>query len=64
MNRVQGKEHLFKDPNSGAVVNDDQDSFNSAKMYKKRILEERQKQQTLEERIDSLERLVEKLASK
>lgn len=61
MNRIEGKENLFKDPSSGAVVNADQDAYKMAKQYKRRILEEREKQRTLEDRVHRLEGAIEKL---
>lgn len=64
MNKVKGKENLFKDPNSGAIVNADQNAYKLAKQYKKRILSEREKQTSLEDRIATLESVIQQLISK
>ncbi len=61
MNKVQGREGLVKDPRTGAVVNVDDNAFRQAKLAKKRILESKEKQKTLEDRVDQLESLVHQL---
>lgn len=63
MNKIEGKENLYKDPNSGAVVNADKTSYEMAKFHKRRILEEKEKQKQLEGRIERLERLIEERLS-
>lgn len=64
MHRVQGKENLYKDPDSGAIINNDRDSYEMAKANKRRILEERNKQKNLEERIEYLETIIKSMAEK
>lgn len=61
MHRVQGKENLYKDESSGAVVNADQEAYKMAKQYKRRILEERREKEELNVRIKRLESIVEQL---
>jgi|AntDeeMinimDraft_5_1070356.scaffolds.fasta_scaffold20303_2 folate-dependent phosphoribosylglycinamide formyltransferase PurN len=64
MHRVEGKENLYKDPDSGAIINNDKNSYELAKANKRRILKERQKQQSLEERIEYLESIIKRMAEK
>lgn len=60
MKKVQGKDHLIK-TETGAVINADQNAYKLAKQHKRRIMQEREKQQALEDRIGRLERLISKL---
>jgi hypothetical protein len=60
MNKVQGKDHLIK-TETGAVINADQNAYKLAKQHKRRIMQEREKQQSLEDRIGRLEQLISKL---
>lgn len=61
MLKVEGKEGLVKDPHTQAVVNTDDESFRAAKQAKKRILESRERERNLQERLERLEQVVEKL---
>lgn len=61
MYKVKGKSHLVKDPTTGSVVNTDENAFRQAKMAKRRILDARQKEQELEERVNRLESALELL---
>lgn len=63
MNKVQGREGLYKDPANGGVVNTDNNAYELAKQHKRKIIKERQKNVELEQRIERLESLIEKLGS-
>lgn len=64
MHKVKGKEGLYRDPHTGAVINADDNAFRQAKLAKKRILEEREQRQRLETRMSQLEELVQYLMNK
>lgn len=61
MQKVKGKEGLVKDPHTGVVVNVDDDAFRQAKLAKKRIMESNEKQKTLEDRVNRLEKAMNQL---
>lgn len=60
MKKVQGRDHLIK-TDTGAVINADQNAYKLAKRHKMRILQERERQQSLERRIRRLEQLISEL---
>lgn len=60
MNRVEGKENLYK-TSTGGVINADQNAYRLAKAHKKRLLQEQQEKEELKDRIDRLERAIEQL---
>lgn len=59
--KVEGKEGLEKDPRTHAVINVDRNSYETARAHKKRLLQERDKQRSLEQRINKLEDAIERL---
>lgn len=59
--KIEGREGLEKDPRTNAVINVDRSSYETAKAHKKRLMQEREKQRTLELRIDKLENAIAKL---
>ena len=61
--KVEGKEGLEKDPRTNAVINVDRNSYETARAHKRRLLQEREKQRILEQRIDRLESVIEQLFS-
>lgn len=61
MIQVEGRPNLIKDPVSGAVINNDKNSFLAAKAAKKRILDEQKRNQELENRLTSLESIINEL---
>jgi len=61
MLKVDGKPGLVKDPATGAVINADDGAFRVAKQAKKRILEAKEKEQELEDRLSRLESALEQL---
>lgn len=64
MKKVKGKEGLLKDPHTGCVVNTDLDGLQQARATKRRILEEREKNKRLEDRVNRLESALEVLLEK
>lgn len=64
MNKVEGKENLFKDPNSGAVINGDTASYKMAKHFKQRILQEQKEKKELEDRVENVEAMLKQLMEK
>jgi hypothetical protein len=59
--KIEGKESLLKDTKTGSVINTDNNSYETARMFKKRILQEKNKQHELEERIKRLETIISKI---
>ena len=55
MQKVNGYPSLVKDGQTGVVQNVNESEFRKAKAAKRRLMEQSLKQQTLEERINSLE---------
>lgn len=62
MQKVRGREHLYKDPRTGVLINTDSDGFEAARFAKQRILDSNQKQIELEQRIEKLESILNELA--
>ncbi len=61
LQKVEGHEGLLKDPVSGSIINIDNKSLSAAKAAKNRILSEMKKTESLQERVDKLESLMQKL---
>lgn len=61
MIQVEGRPNLVKDPVSGAVINNDINSFLAAKAAKKRLLDEQKRTQELESRLSNLESIITEL---
>jgi len=61
MYKIEGKENLFKDPTTGAIINNDQNAYRLAKAHKKRLLQEQREKEELKERVERLESAIEEL---
>lgn len=61
MHIVKDKPGLVKDPGSKAIINTDTKAFLAAKAAKKRIIESKEKQAELEERLSNLESLIDNM---
>lgn len=61
MFRIEGKSDLVKDPTTGSVINTNHESLKEAKKLKIKMLNSIKKQESLENRINRLEELVNKL---
>lgn len=61
MYKVKGKEGLYKDPSTNAVINKDRRSFEAAKKAKNQIMNSRKRELDLEERVSILEQALKNL---
>lgn len=59
--RVEGHDKLSKDAHSGGIINNDTDSLAAARAARRKILEDKQKISSLEQRVNDLEQLFKKL---
>ena len=59
--RVDGHDKLSKDAQTGGVVNTDVDGLNAARAAKRKLLESRNKIESLEDRVKKLESLIEQI---
>jgi hypothetical protein len=64
MHKVEGREHLTKDPHSGSIINTDKHAYEIAKLHKKAILKERREKRDLEDRVNRLERIIEDIQAR
>ena len=61
MHKIEGHEDLLKDPRNNCIINTDMKSLQAAKNAKKRILDEMEKTNNLQHRLDKLELLVQQI---
>ena len=59
--KVEGHPSLLKDQRTRAIINDDKKAFNQYKATKKRIMEDKEKISDLESRIQTLEKIMQRL---
>jgi hypothetical protein len=64
LNKIQGKEHLVKDPIGGGVFNTDTNSYEMAKKHKKKLQNEIQDKEDLLIRVEALEKIILDMVSK
>lgn len=64
MQKVKGHGGLVKDPDTGGVINVDDNAYRQARLAKKRILEEKARRESVEDRLSNLEELVNSLINK
>jgi len=61
MHKVEGHTALFKDPETGVVVNTDSRGLKAAKEAKRRVIQEMEEKESLKQRIDNLEKMLHQL---
>lgn len=61
MEKVEGHEHLLKDPERKCVINNDKTAFEAARARKRAVLEKQKEEQEQKERIDAMEDKLDKI---
>lgn len=59
--KVKGHDKLSKDAQSGGIINNDTDSLAAARAARRKILEDKQKISSLEQRVSDLEAMFKRL---
>lgn len=55
MTKVKDHEHLIRDPETKMIKNKNKNAFEAARARKRAVLEKKERENELEERVDSLE---------
>jgi len=61
---VKGHSNLFRDPSSGAIINKDKTNSGIAKAARKRIKEDHERLNTIEDELSTIKDLLTKLLKK